>query len=70
LNTPKIYFSINGKSSNNTKIFITQSDRFEKDRLKPLTEHLEDFKQNLLNKGNTTKHVNLTYNRAKKIVDG
>jgi len=55
------------------KVELTKAgifDRFEKDRQKALTEHLEDFKQNLLNKGNTVKHVNLTYNRAKKIVDG
>ncbi|MEA3368548.1 MAG: tyrosine-type recombinase/integrase, partial [Planctomycetota bacterium] len=36
---------------------------------KPLTEHLDDFRQALLDKGNTARHANLVANRARCIVD-
>ncbi len=34
---------------------------------KPLTEHLEDFKQSLLAKGDTIKHAQLIYFRVKRV---
>ena len=37
---------------------------------RPLAEHLKDFKDNLHNKGTTQQHVNLTYNRAKAVIEG
>ncbi len=36
---------------------------------KPLSEHLEDFKQSLIAKGNTEKHANLMYYRANKTLE-
>ena len=35
----------------------------------PLLEHLTDFKQSLLDKGDTEKKAKLVYNRTKAIVD-
>ena len=37
---------------------------------KLLSEHLADFKQNLLAKGNTAKHTELVTSRAKRIIEG
>ncbi len=45
-------------------------DRYKDHRLRPLREHLEDFRQSLLAKGNTAKHAELTYSRARTVVDG
>jgi len=45
-------------------------DKYKDHRSKPLLEHLADFKANLLDKGNTVKHAQLVYNRAKAVVDG
>jgi integrase/recombinase XerD len=45
------------------------ADRFEQHRHCPLAAHLKDFKQSLANKGNTVKHAELTYTRAKAIAD-
>ena len=45
-------------------------DKYKKHRLRPLAEHLEDFKQSLIAKGNTFKHTNLVYTRAKKVIEG
>ncbi len=44
-------------------------DRFENDRVKPLTIHIEEFKQNLVSKGNTEKHANLTHARIKAVIE-
>jgi len=45
-------------------------DKYKDHRSKPLLEHLEDFKQNLLDKGNTKDHARLTSNRIKAILEG
>jgi len=45
-------------------------DRYKDHRLRPLREHLEDFRQSLLAKGNTAKHAELTYSRARTVIDG
>ena len=45
-------------------------DRFKEHRKRPLKEHLADFKASLIAKGNTSKHANLVYARAKKVVGG
>ncbi len=45
-------------------------DKYKDHRSKPLLEHLEDFKQSLLDKGNTKDHARLTSNRIKAILDG
>jgi len=34
---------------------------------RPLVEHLEDFKQSLLAKGDTVKHAQLIYFRVKRV---
>ena len=45
-------------------------DRFKDHRMRPLGEHLEDFRRFLLAKGNTAKHAELTYSRARAVVTG
>jgi len=45
-------------------------DGFKEHRKKPLAEHLEDFRQSLLAKGNTTKHADQTVYRTKRIIEG
>ena len=45
-------------------------DRFKDHRTKPLTEHLQEFRQSLLAKGNTVKHADQTVYRAKQVVEG
>jgi len=35
-------------------------DRYKEHRTRPLVEHLADFRQSLLARGNTDKHANLT----------
>jgi len=43
-------------------------DRYVEDRKKPLKQHLEDFYQALLAKGNTIAHAKQTTHRAKQII--
>ena len=43
-------------------------DRFKEHRKRPLAEHIEDFKQYLLDKGNTKDYARLTHNRVKAIL--
>ena len=45
-------------------------DRFKEQRLKPLAEHLADFRQSLLDKAVTEKHAMLTYNRVESVLQG
>jgi len=45
-------------------------DRYKEHRRKPLSEHLKDFRQSLLDKGNTENHVELTHNRVKIVLKG
>ncbi len=44
-------------------------DRFEVHRKRPLTGHLDDFKQSMLNKGTTAQHAQQTYQRAQTVVE-
>ena len=44
-------------------------DRYKEHRAKPLKEHLEDFRQSLLAKGNTAKHAEMTFTRAQTVID-
>jgi len=37
---------------------------------KPLTDHVDDFKQALLDKGNTARHANLVARRAGRVIEG
>ena len=43
---------------------------YTEQRKKPLSDHLKDFKQFLLDKGNTKDHARLTHNRVKAILTG
>jgi hypothetical protein len=43
---------------------------FEAHQKRPLAEHLEDFRADLLAKGRTAKQVRLVYGRARRIVQG
>ena len=43
-------------------------DRFKEHRKRPLVEHLKDFKQYLLDKGDTKDYARLTHNRVKAIL--
>ena len=45
-------------------------DRYAEDRKKPLREHLEDFYQALLAKGDTVEHAQQTKYRVQSIIDG
>jgi integrase len=45
-------------------------DRYKDHRLRPLKEHLEDFRRSLLAKGNTVGHADLVFARAKAVVEG
>ncbi len=45
-------------------------DRYKEHRQRPLAEHLKDFKQYLLDKGDTKDYANLTHNRVKAILTG
>lgn len=44
-------------------------DRFKEHRQRPLSEHLEELKESLINKGTTLKQACLVYNRAKAVID-
>ena len=43
-------------------------DYYKQHRKRPLSEHLKNFKQYLLDKGDTKDYVNLTHNRVKAIL--
>jgi len=43
-------------------------DRYKEHRKRPLEEHLKDFKQYLLDKGDTKDYASLTHNRVKAIL--
>ncbi len=45
-------------------------DRFADHRNKPLGEHLEDWRKDLLAKGTTEKQAKLVYSRAGRIIEG
>ncbi len=45
-------------------------DRYKAHRTRPLKQHLEEFRQSLLAKGNTAKHAELTFSRAKSVMEG
>jgi integrase len=45
-------------------------DRYREHRNKPLLEHLKDFRQSLLDKGDTRDHARLTHNRVKAMLSG
>ncbi|MFH1613801.1 MAG: hypothetical protein ABIG61_01775 [Planctomycetota bacterium] len=45
-------------------------DRYKEHRKKPLAEHLENFHQSLLSKGNTKKHAQITKYRVKTVIKG
>jgi len=45
-------------------------DRYKEHRKRPLTEHLKDFKQYLLDKGDTKDYARLTHNRIQAILNG
>jgi len=45
-------------------------DRYKEHRNRPLTEHLGDFRQALLAKGNTPEYVEIVLARARRIVEG
>ncbi len=44
-------------------------DKFKEHRMRPLAEHLSDFKAALLAGGTTAKHADMTYQRAKTVLD-
>ncbi len=43
-------------------------DKYKAHRKRPLLEHLKDFKQSLVDKGNTDKQARLVHNRAKAVI--
>ena len=45
-------------------------DKFAEHRKRPLLEHIEDFRQSLLAKGDTLEYARLTVYRVKKIIKG
>ena len=45
-------------------------DKYKEYRTVSLLKHLEEFGQNLLDKGDTKDHARLTHNRAKAIIEG
>ncbi len=46
------------------------SDRFTEPRKRPLAEHLADWQQALLDRGNTKKHADLVKGRAETLIEG
>src|SRR4030042_3611102 len=44
-------------------------DKYKEHRKKQLLEHLEDYRQNLLAKGDTEKQARQVYNRANAVID-
>ncbi len=45
-------------------------DRYKEHRRRPLSEHLEDFRESLLAKGNTLKHASLIVYRVRAVIAG
>ena len=45
-------------------------DRYAEDRKKPVKQHLDDFYQSILAKGDTVTHAQLTKYRAEQIING
>ncbi len=45
-------------------------DKFAEHRKRPLSEHLEDFRQCLIAKGDTEKHAEVTLSRIKRVFEG
>ena len=43
-------------------------DRFKVQRQRPLIEHLQEFRQYLLDKGNTKNYARLTHNRVMAVI--
>ena len=43
-------------------------DKYAGHRKMPLTEHLEAYKKNLINKGSSEKHIDMTYMRVKAMI--
>ncbi|MHC4546565.1 MAG: site-specific integrase [Planctomycetota bacterium] len=44
-------------------------DKYAEYRKTPLKEHLDDYRQNMVDRGNSTKHAKTTYNRSKAIIE-
>ena len=44
-------------------------DKYKEHRLRPLSEHIEDFEQSLLAKGGTVKNVKLVKSRVRRVFD-
>ena len=44
-------------------------DRYKEHRKRPLSKHLQEFRESLLNKGTTQKQAHLAHNRAKAVID-
>ena len=47
-----------------------EQEEHAKKKNSAVTKHLHDYEQSLLAKENTKKHVNLTVNRVRRIVEG
>jgi len=45
-------------------------DRYKEHRKRPLAEHIEDFRESMLAKGGTVRHVEVTLSRITRIVEG
>ena len=45
-------------------------DRYKEHRTRPLTEHLEEFRQSLLDNGGTAEHARLTTYRIRRTLKG
>ena len=45
-------------------------DQFAKHRKRPLSEHLKEWHQSLLDKGTTQKHADLARGRAQRVIEG
>jgi site-specific recombinase XerC len=52
------------------RIRLGLHDPAEDATLKPLTEHLDDFRQHLISKGNTPAHVELSVSRIRRLCEG
>jgi len=50
-------------------VIDARSDRYAQEGRKPILEHLEDWKQDLLSRGVTEKHVRLAFGRAARVLD-
>jgi integrase len=45
-------------------------DKYAEYRKTPLKKHLDDYRQNMVDGGDTPKHAKTTYNRSKAIIEG